>query len=974
MSEATLLAEPITPDVSVSTPNPVKNNRQKREQKRAEAEKPKPGEIRLPISEFIPGASPRLSTKEGKRTRPIEAGKLKTEAIFSKTVIDGSAEFLLEHLKQLQRIDSRLLDPENHSHEIAMLDEMADEKGNISESKVREFVKTSDGLKMVQQISDIRTRYETFSMAADIVAAWGVTEQGPIDTRLTISLDRLAREFHGRLGSFKSGVRFPERLAGVGGAIIGATTGAITGASLVELSSHLNGMVDFFKGINRVGGGALWGALVGGVGGRELGRRFLSSSGDIDVRACTDGITAIRALPDSERAYIRAVSGINFEDFDVNADNQIIWTAMPADRRTNDIDTITEEIRGRLQLRQEFYNAIGLKRPDTRSVPFQLLGRNVEAIPQTNTIWLDRVKEIYDDLIPGPAAPPLGPAEELNLYIQAQQQALNEYMEDFMFKVKDKGLHRRKGAYIDFRESISQLEATKVRLENNNNEEKSILQARVDALIGNESEGSETKGGDYKTVKAESSVFTEREDLQRSIDEETQEIILKNSKGVDATGVRTLDELIQKHLDILSTDPVSLGFIARKEQDIFGRTNTALTNVDNSSRSAGEQKNAIYANQKIELDALTTLRNQIEIQLQTIKEKKFEFDKKIKNIDEFDTSKTRDIVDRLKIDRVFILSLGLTDYQLSTLSISELNALINNVNQADIDQGVGDPRGWGENENLDVSRRNVLLHAIVESRTRHRMYETSLILSSGISVTDLRDRSVDEINRIANANFASGGSGWSPIQNEDMVSYIQRSKTTLDKSDYARADIYRTFLGDIEIEAQQIKDRIKRIDNGDLVRELDAANVLMSDPGSLYTRTIAALRNVGSRTGLFDTSTIPLGGEYDYTTEQEREFSAGARTPRPRAYYEFLNLIFQYQSQENPGQAFYTGTLLLEPNALARIFRNNPRLQLAGVRADFNTVIRGLEERFNDGRINERDIRLAMVDVIAHVKGQALSN
>ena len=200
---------------------------EERKVERENKDKPKAGDVVFDKSEFNPGAGTGLKAEGRRRGRPFKETS-STEVIISAELITQHTNFLKQHLLDLKRItDSRVLDAPSHRIERQLLQILSDGDKGIDEAKVRDFVKTSQGLIITEMLSDLRTELESFASGIDFHAAWGRRIQdSPTEGGRIINVGDLRREFRGVTAWLREhGGRYPDRRSALAGAIAGGTLG-----------------------------------------------------------------------------------------------------------------------------------------------------------------------------------------------------------------------------------------------------------------------------------------------------------------------------------------------------------------------------------------------------------------------------------------------------------------------------------------------------------------------------------------------------------------------------------------------------------------------------------------------------------------------------------------------------------------------------------------------------------------------------
>jgi len=667
--------------------------------------------------------------------------------------------------------------------------------------------------------------------------------------------------------------------------------------------------------------GGAGGAVIGGI----LGRKFLSNNGDIDLIACGDGLEVIRNLPPQEQEYVKAVTGIDFEDFVFTPrERRVIFRRTlpeifdrreridfdrdPEDIRTKSIFEIKDDIRQRLHTRQMFFDSIGLVRPDTRAVPFNKVRPNFEYDPQTDVIWRRRLNELYRAELTSRAVV-AGGVGSLGVHLDVQQTVLNEFVEQYLFDI-GKTYNRDTGELFDVTEVSSRIDGKLTKMSTDENEAKTAIDKRVTALVGDIKEKTGGQVDRLTTLEAKIKIVSA---LQSSIDTLTAEARSDAAKiGIDVRGLTSIS-------DIVSEYELSIGRLKTQIGGLRGGLTTSRRAIRSSKTMTPHEIQVAL----LELDTRTNasiakLEKNIEdynLSLSDLLKKQYSSAGKQKELHDSRISTINPDIGQFELDFTFLTTpvpdgIGLTMGQLATMSIGEIQKFINDAN------GRRTSVGWGEAQNNNQSNMDRIINAIVEARTRTGLGEDSPSYQEAINFV-IRD-----------------AKRWAQEIEETKVTTNEERKE----------------------QAKAVKDK------------------LIDKQGELFARSMSAFGDAESRVKLLDLTDI-AADDTRYSTPEERRFNSGQTIRSPRAYYEWIDLLFQYQKGENRGTEFTRAVSLLRPIHLAEILRNNPRLQVGlgftlPVGREFEVVIQIIDQNLRNGTITERDIRSAVADIIISVQGR----
>ena len=950
-------------------------------------------------ADFDPNADTGQKYRERSRFRRRIEGSTR-EVFFSDEILNQHSNFLYTHLLQLTRVDSSVLTGERHLHERALLKLLSDGKEGIDRKKVDAFVRTSRGLIITEMLMDLRLELTTFSLGLDLVAAWNRREQrSPGETSRTVNIGTIGREFNGFIGWMRQNLaRVPDRRAALVGAIEGGTLGA--GASAVAtwlVQNYSEGLISSIMTWTEVQVAAFLGGIGGAVGGAFLGRRFLTNNGDIDFIACRENLRTIETLPQQEQDYIREVLGVYFEDYAV-VDSRVVFRVLPHNRKTKDIFSIQDSVRKILDARQAFYRVIGTTRPDTRSVPFNPLRPNLEYFPRTDTVWSRRINEEYNKFLDEFRAAGFSDIDittemRLRAQIRAQQIVLNERVSSYLsgegWMTDDETI----GGWVDRAESVSVLKKLIERLKKQGEEQKQRLGKLRIALIGNSEQTSEGRlGGQVGRLQEMHDTLSQRTSLQE-IEDETAKIIAVNSGNVRGMSpeVRTVGAFIGKIEESIEYYEGRIVEI-RKKGDRERKEIRKIGYEEMSGKEKVDDIRTLDIREKAEIEEVQKILDDLRQKLDTVRKANLPLIQKQRQLEDTRRESTNHIKDRLVEDFNALIDLGLTPRNLAMMTEGELLFLINTIHTQDLSSGRVPPRGWPETQNYQQSNLDVVINAMVEGRRRQIMSDVIfasddiLMQLSGEFIDEhgalkevtfsqrlLTRQNIDEINKRANDLYARTGGvkGWSIDQNEDRVKYIETAKRINDPDlrERAREEAIRSVILSLKKCAQELQDAEQNVDNGELLARAEAVLKTIETNEALYIEIRQGIRDENTRRKFVDRSSI-LDRQQDYPTTQEQEYRR-AHTTVPRGYYEWLQLIFKYQNNENRGQAFLRAASLISPAELAGILRETPSLHIPhGTRLSLRTVLTILEQNLNAGLINERDVRPVIDHIINFARGR----
>lgn len=944
---------------------------EERKVERENRDKPKPGDKSFDRSEFTPDADTGIDVRGRRRSRRFEQTSSR-DIVISAEVIKQHGTFLYRHLRNLNSAlatNKNLLNGNSHRYERELLKFLKDEKGEISQAKVDKFVETSQGLIIAEMVNDLRTEFDSFAFGLDITVAWGNRMQAlPDRDARIINVGDIRREYWGLRAWFReNGGRYPDRRAALAGAIEGGVIGAGASALITSLiQNYGEGFLDALGHLTEVQVAGLVGGAGGAILGGVLGRRFLTNNGDLDFVACAQNLKAIKSLPDNEKAYIRSVTGVDFDDYNVT-DGHVTFARAPSERRVKDIFTIKDDIRSRLQTRQDFYKAIGLVRPDTRAVPFNPIRPNYEYFPQTDTLWKRRTNELYREGLASAGISPVDAlgvrtAEGLRIHMEAQQKVLDELLDTYVYS-HGMEKNRKTGEILSQVDFTTNLDSTISRIETNEEAQKKKLESRISSLGDIKAEGDNVVfDGQSGRLDDISRSFSSVISKQRELIKFELDVIAEHSDVVDPSGIFNIEELQVKLGAALSN-------MEGERQRIIDDAETKYNAINPDDRSPDKSMQVIFEARDRQITALEDKIQKIRDAQKAATIKITERDKIKQEISDIESKIIKTQVYTLREDYDNFLILGITREQLANSSVGELQNLIR----------------VPDGERIQKSHLDKLLNAMVEARARIIMenirYSSSEIIDSlGISAPSMeeqlkkfRSMSVDEINRSMNILYttSSGAEGWSNLENENRTPMIERAQQIGISENTAREEALRLTIEKIQREVQSLKDTQENISSGVLKKQGQLVKNA-SSVDNVYPKVISVFRDADQRQRFFDVSAVP-GDSMDYPTEEERKLVSGGTVQKPRAYFEFLDLIFEYKNKEERGAQFKAASGLVKPIELAGILNESLGLGIVRVVKDRNffvNVINEIQNRFNTGQITERQMRSAVTDIIIFARGR----
>jgi hypothetical protein len=180
------------------------------------------------------------------------------------------------------------------------------------------------------------------------------------------------------------------------------------------------------------------------------------------------------------------------------------------------------------------------------------------------------------------------------------------------------------------------------------------------------------------------------------------------------------------------------------------------------------------------------------------------------------------------------------------------------------------------------------------------------------------------------------------------------------------------------MQEQDRKEKATRPQREDEVRKLTAAKAVMERQGAIFGARMEFMADIGERIPMEGDQLRGYGNlsEIKQTSYTEKESDFALHNPEDSlAYFELLNLFFDYQNHPNRGERFVEIAQVLSPTVLDQIlgdirFVNQPTEGLEG--SDLNAKLIHLRKGILSGMITTRDVRHIFIAVIDNLYQQTV--
>lgn len=852
-----------------------------------------------------------LTVKKGKekiRSKNVEV---------SAQVENEYQRFLDTHLKNLHEITQKnpqILQNPSHRLDSLLLTQLSDPDGAPNAAKIRSFIEDPTGIMVVTQVMEQQATLALFALGLQAA----IRSPGRRDAAAEDVTIRLGRD-QGLIN--RAWFKWP-------GPFLNARVAETAGRPDVDTR-----LGRIFPNVRR------WQVAAGTVGlglipsGIFATRELVKTGLRIDVRQCVDAFRSIGGLQvggaapaGSERDYIFEMTGIDINDFQINAAGNRIEAVAPSNRRsTKSPQAVEEEVLGLLKTRERFYTDIGVDpaRLDALSSQVDTWNYTGGQMEQTGVKFQEDIQAEFDRL----GGPTGNTARNLQRRMEARMNVTMKAFTEYVGKIDKK--ENEKKAISTLAEKIKKRSDGTLKTERQNvflnrkkvlEKDKTLLEPRTQRVKAYHEQVSALE----KARRAFAKEFPAAVALGRDEDGEIADIRRRRDSKIPAdnsVAYRRDQLLSQQVTDIKAAHGALRPFPAGTNQGTI--------------KSAEDREEArILRLFKPELDQLNAEEAQLTKQEDRIKEIKEAIPGEEKKLEDTEQA----VIDgkketsALAKDFQTLRGWGVTENQLRTLTTDQLIARVNAIN-------AGNPTlGWAENQNTREDSRARVLNAQIEARARQR--EISL-RSPGADFRTFSDAKISEHelltltkNQIDNLITARNAAGFPLPLQATFEAAVPIARKRLN------ARLVALNETDISL-GEQVKEQQALADGVDLTRELEDLK-LVSDltgrQGEIYSKINVIYTNIERFTDV----TPP---DNTFTSE---EVTAGF----PRGYYELINVLWDYKNKD---KYFSNTQRLLPPQTLAEILNERLNLGLilgpgvpAGGIININNVLGQLRNRIEN--------------------------
>lgn len=940
----------------------------------------------------------------------------KKEVVFDKELRGEYATFLGNYITNLNKLREErdpanpgafprrtlldaILENQNHVHDRELLGlftkEEFDEEGRLVRAstdsvKIDQFLRTSRGLEITNQLLEYQTTLKLFALALHAairppgyrsnLAEPQLIHTGIDQGMLNGALHRVAEWFNRRVTDVDGRPNIelhPYLRALTRGHVIGGLTLLTGGIALV----------------NPVAGAA----VLGGEAAIMAMMRSARGGVTLDLRQCSAAFQTIQANP-IEAAYLKATASIDVNDFFDHGGNLITEATLnPGTMRHAENDLKKEVLHG-IETRLKFHAALKTPPENLSALPTQSKYWDVPGLrgqpEQTGAHYQLRVKREFDRLGGYVAG---NVQQNIERQMHAQRTVLLEDLKNYIHEEQTYNFQAK---------DISDIDRTKI----------STIQNKRTAR---------GEGGTLRTERERQ--FAERKTLY-----EESRNVLQNERDTklkpynDAViALQRLREETQREFAVLDIVGIDLQ-IQQRENDLENPTPGSIAEEENQlitdieafkapllaalpARATDEMINNIDRRANLafggRLQALNRRKDRVNAQIARLGEFRtnIETNERALSEDENAVRQQRELFNTLNTDFDFIIGAAgppptgienrindaiaagiipagalpagwsLNENDLQALPIDVLIQRINQAHAAAVAAGIADI-GWPESNRRPENRLR-LMHVMVEARARAaetadvaraaRLPDYNNLTGTGpgdynLTPNQLRTLTNDQINQILARHVPPVGLLPTVIENarEEARSVLRVRNSVYDE----QARIFNTLI-------EQQDEAIAGINFEGEVRQLDLTLELMNKQGEIYSK---ASNFTYDAPRLLDNN--PIAAADPNFTQAERNLGA------PRGYYEIMDMLFDYRKRDNREAYFEQISRFLPPdtvpgNTLAGLL--NEYLNLGFVPPPPPTMINVLNTAmtgYNLGLLAPPNFRRAFRDIINRLyqEGNAL--
>ncbi len=917
-------------------------------------------------SKFTQMESTGIDTKEHhKKIHTLE----KETVEFSIELQSQFDRFLTTHVENLLKITNpQILDNKTHLSEKMLLEALTTNH-QPDKSKIANFLKTNEGWSIAEKLIEHQTALKLAAVGLEAA----IDPQGKRVTRIddhTVSLHADQGVLNHLLGE-KLGHWLDERALNVAGRPRGDWRDKVSKGGFTAATSGLTGVV---SGLGALITGNPAGALLGlGVPAAEGIAYTFRKGVTIDINQSVEAFKVIKQIP-GEAEYIRAVLGIDINNLQLNAAGQIIET--PGHTFIGrSMDAVKNEIYQGLFIRQEFYQALGVPPEAVDALPEQFLFQaNPKSAEQTGVRLDQRIQELMD--FNNPKVKALNRTDQLKRFFRQREKAMFEQLDIYSTKVMENTAST---------EAVTRIE-TKVARKSAGGEE---IEERTNEITKRKGELEKEKGKLTTAHEAADEYGKAKTSFDETLEAYKKEFV------VDVSAGRSIDEALERLNNLLYDEAVNNSIISKRIKLAENKETEYAKALKQARAALGKGKISEDSRSKHEAAAMKRVDDLFSARETLLANEEKKITDQITRLEELQTTKAASektlleknqkllgfsrenlttIYNNFDVLTKAMTGIGITEFQLFTLSIDEIMAEINRINLAD------PAKGWPAGvENNNPLKRRMIIDGITEAKARfkeqldsekpQRDADFTTLTGWGISEDQLRTIPRGQLLAMIHLKGATGGGqGW--LLSDDVTRGIE-----LDRSMYEAKNrmllrysaLVNEQVTDYQTRIEAAQEEITSINFENDVDILTTIKDVMDRQGKVFE---VAYQITSNREKYVDTGSIEVTDATYSQNEKDSGLSKG--------YWEMMDAVFGYKEKPDRGSYVLKIAKTLPPDALARQINN--ALKKAGLRnipvagadySDLDKALKAFDKGLERRSVNGFETRRLFADIINNLRAQA---
>lgn len=831
-------------------------------------------------------------------------------------------------------------------------------------AKIGEALNTPQGWVLGRTLVDHEIAEDAFIIA--LVSA------GELSKKVTNPLNAIPADGQGRISRMKD--TLSSRMKGhkaasiAAGGAVGYATGYL-GTKLLETEGVQDALIAVLGGIVSTDAKTIV-ATVAAAGGAFMAARLeAAEEGDESggFKASQAALDSIKKNP-AYAEYIRKKLGVDVNDYKVDATGKITIVDKP--KSTASLEDLVSNLSRNIETRKHYFDDLGVP-PEARDVmPEQFI---IEADPAGYERTGERVNKAIFDRYQA-----LGGGEEgkstvdnLALYRQARELVMADLTEDLARKIGESP--RRSVSTID--QKITDRTAEDGRIIKEKREEAAKAAPELTEMLNG-------------SIKPRVRAIEAYEEAQQSL-KEARKALPKYITDTFSAGITTVEEASQAIKEARrGTTPlevtvegrhVSIDKIEERKRharENFNNRSTELLRIhpkegDETIEQYKERLKPLGEGLKEELQADLAEIKQDEDILTGIENKIKEYQNALKN-----TEQALDLKGEVMVARHAAVYHRATDREeafklidnaevqnlLLTGTSSEILKKINELHNTD------NNFGWEEADNQEIEQEELLAYAMVLARARKddgdsiNVFRThanlGTITQEGVTFEQLEALSISELqNLLSDAGL-----------NEAQIGEAQQ--TVREFSD-RMVKATKAVEQDLSRRIRRAERLAEEVDLKDDVAFLEVAKAAMERQGPVFGMTAEVIANVSKYIPEKDGHAQKLSELTDREYASYTQAEADLAGDQPVAYYEFLNILFDYQDKPDREEQFKKISKELTPDALYEILNEVAVDPVKG--ADLGELLYSLQDNIKKGMVSRRALRKMFEGVIDTLEAEAMA-